>query len=365
MASLASSLSVSLRALPIAATMQSARSSIFMGRQMTLLSVRGLSSRANSPVLSVPEVATASSGSDNGANNCLASHLGAMRHSSTEQAIANLVSRASLFAQEAHRTRSIGVLQSQSDLGKGQPAICGHGDDGFLTTGAGQNDQQTNTNTIGTWNEYEWGPHFDRLKGKNYVMFTIYSCNTGAGSDGADLLYNMARRTNHAVRARTGLTSCGSGGITFQEGSTWQIATPDNKPNPIPAPPHFRMVLAKAINFKGDGGMVTVRPDEIKKVEISKSAPYTGSKTQVTLDKIDDINVLLENIDFSAPVSFGAESGNALLGIITSKISIFTESTGKTRTFHVYNNSVLQDTDFPDVYYQVLPGFKGLLARLS
>lgn len=341
--------------------------------RFSLISSRALSRAKNQAIINrrlfntkPPEssggkkVSTVSSGSDNGANDCMANRFGSMRHDTTERSITNLLSKLQPAILDAQRR--IGISEEGFTLGKGQPLICGHGDDGFLTTGAGQNDQQTYQNTMGTWNEFSWGPHFDKLKDRNYVILTVLSCNTGAGEDGADLLYSIAQRTNHTVRARTGLTSCGSGGITFQEGSTWQVATPTQRPNPIPAPSHFRKLSSAEIKFKDEGGIKTISNAEIKKVKVSKVSPYTSSQSEVVLER-EGVEALLKNIDFN-PARFGTGKRDALLGIITARIKVFIDSNGKTKEFLVYNNSVLQDSEYPEIYYSVLPGFKGLINKL-
>ena len=159
-----------------------------------------------------------SNGTDNGANECMAGafHL-AMRHGSTRQAIDNFKSR--------HNSKP------------GPLNICGHGSPGSFETGSGQSgwdwDKQINT-----WNPSNWKPILEELKGKNFPIMTIYSCSTGAGEDGADLLWEMAKSLGRPVRARIGLSYCGGNRMSYQPGSTWQTAHPNARPTPIPETPH-------------------------------------------------------------------------------------------------------------------------------
>lgn len=325
-------------------------------------SYRKLSSKAPSNNLGGKKVSSVSSGADNGANNCMANRLGSMRHDTTGKAVDNLLSKLQAAAQDARMV--LGAPEDVYEFGNGQPFLGGHGDDGFLTTGAGQNDPQTYKNTMGTWNEFEWGPHFDRLRDRNYVILSILSCNTGAGQDGADLLFSIAQRTNHTVRARTGLTSCGSGGITFEAGSSWQVATPTHKPSPIPAPSHFRSLTAGTISIRDDSGLKSINPSQVSKVLITGFASYTRAESEVELDQNEAILNLLKNIDFK-PVTFGPGSNEALMGMITSEITLVIDALGITKKFYVYNNSVLQDATYPDIYYRAMPGFKGLMSHLT
>jgi len=161
---------------------------------------------------------TVSNGKDNGANNCLAGAFhNAMRHGTTRKAVDNLKSRLA-----------------------GKPAtinICGHGSPGMFETGAGQNGWHWDK-IVSDWYIDPWKTIFSELNGKNFPILNIYSCSTGAGNSGADLLWEMAKTIGKPVRARTGLTYCGGNRITFQPGSTWQTAHPSARPTPIPETPH-------------------------------------------------------------------------------------------------------------------------------
>lgn len=158
---------------------------------------------------------TVSNGADNGANNCMAGKFqNCMRHGTTEQMVNNLVGRLNSKIQNCN--------------------IGGHGYDGLLETGAGQSGYGGDKKMF-VWNQYQWEPFLEKLKPYPFEILTIFSCYTGAGEDGADFLHNIAKVINKPVRARTGLTSCGSrSGITFESGSQWQLATPTHRPNPIP-----------------------------------------------------------------------------------------------------------------------------------
>lgn len=295
---------------------------------------------------------TASAGSDNGFNDCCASkYTGALRHSSTRNAIDNL-------------SGSLGLLgKVDATAGKRLPWIGGHGSAGFMTTGAGQDGNQNGRNTIGTWNEADWGPQFDRLRGRNFPILTLLSCDTGAGDDGADLLLAIANRIGKPVRARTGLTTCGGGGITFEKGSTWQVANPGQRPNPIPEPSLLFDFSVKDMKLEISGTFEEVPLESVSKVSVTR--PYTFlrqslSDASVNLDR-KDAQAILRLINFSEPFN----PGGMPAAMVTAKITIFFDGKEDSpRQFDVYNNRLLHDLDCPNVFYSATPGFSTALKML-
>lgn len=293
-------------------------------------------------------IMTASSGPDNNANNCMASkYPGALRHGSTQEAISNLVG-------------TLGLL-SQADMtaGKRLPWIAGHGGPGFLTTGAGQNGNQTGLNTMGTWNELDWGPEFDRLRDRNYPILSILSCDTGAGDDGADLLLAIANRTGKPVRARTGLTSCGDA-ITFENGSVWQVANPGQRPNPIPEPALLFDLSVNIMKLQVSDTFEEVPLESVSKISITRQYRFLRESLSESSVDIDgkDSQSLLRLVNFSEPFSLGGMPS----AMVTAKIDIFLDGKEDSlRHFDVYNNRLLHDLDYPNVFYKAAPGFSTAL----
>lgn len=180
---------------------------------------------------------TISSGPDDGTNNLLASHFSQpKRHATTQEATSNGLSIISLAGASSTGELNVG----------------GHGNDGLLETGMGQSGPFDNGRIILNWNEYAWGPELDRIKASSVTQVSIWSCHTGAGQDGADLLFAMAKRCGRAVRAGTGFLYSNSDKTWWENGSVWQVATPTNKPNPISAPsPHLN--LTDPLRFEVNG----------------------------------------------------------------------------------------------------------------
>src|SRR5919199_618695 len=198
--------------------------------------------------------ASISAGSDDGTND-KTSHAfpGCGRHLSTREAVMNL--------QGAITGGSCGAVFPW--------VLSGHGAEGSIETGAGQNGPFERDNTIEYFFRDTWLPLIRPLASHPAKILRLSSCDTGAGEEGADLLYLIAKEIGKVVEARTGLTlineQSGPRGtsyfITYEEGSQWQTATPNTRPSPIQKPQHFstqRNFLSEkvilddltAINFK-------------------------------------------------------------------------------------------------------------------
>ncbi|MCB1467412.1 MAG: hypothetical protein KDK08_09790 [Rhizobiaceae bacterium] len=206
----------------------------------------------------VGEKNTVSSGPDNGANNNIAARFwNCNRHGSTQQAFDFAVR----FAQAGKQQEDVVSLSA------GGMNIGGHGNEGLLTTGQGQNGPFDPAKIMYIYNEYNWGPQLDRVKPTAITMISIWSCHTGAGADGAEFLYRMALRCGRAVRAGTGFLYSNSSSMWWENGSVWQVATPNNKPAPI-APPSAHFVGDEMAMFEVDGGEMSV--SDLVSIEIER-----------------------------------------------------------------------------------------------
>lgn len=290
---------------------------------------------------------TVDAGPDTGYNNCVAAYYpGSLRHASTKGAIDNLMGMIVSLAE----------AKQAGSGSKGPPHIAGHGDSGFMTTGCGQDGPQTPDNTIGTWNEYVWGPEFERLKAKNYAILTLLTCTTGADQEGAELLFAIAKRSGKPVRARTGLTYCGGSGITYAEGSTWQVATPTMKPNPIPKTHAFNRVSTEIL-IMNNATLALIDPNAVKSVEIHRRNKSLGTTSLSDTLSGDEVKGLLSMIDFAKPFAPGGVPG----AMVNVEITLNMESEPQKRHFLIYNYTVAQDTDHPEIFYHVNYALRGML----
>ncbi|MFN5861095.1 MAG: hypothetical protein ACK451_03760, partial [Pseudanabaena sp.] len=237
--------------------------------------------------LGVGTLATIDGAPDNGFLNCAAgAYSSGLRHDSTAAAINNLVGGLPLVADTA---------------GAKNPVIVGHGNEGLLVAGEGQNASDSRKFLM-TWNEADWGPELQRLQPKGFPILTIISCHTGAGNDGADLLFAIAKRINRAVQARTGFTYCGNNSITYEDNSVWQVATPTTRPNPIQAPtPHFVTDLQN-INLQEGGRMLNLDISSLVEITFHKASFSDRSVSKgAQLFSVDGDTAkgLLSQVDFN------------------------------------------------------------------
>lgn len=306
--------------------------------------------------LSKSRVATVSAGQDNGANNCIAAAFPEPgRHSSTNQALSNLVSGLG-FVAESYEDNTLGLRE---------PFICGHGNEGAFETGSGQGNGDTNTQLVLTWNQSRWQPEFQRLRDRGFAILSIISCHTGAGEDGADLLHAIAQIIGRPVRGRTGFTYCGGANITFEANSTWQTATPETRPVPIPAPtPHFG-ILQESVGMliRNENGYKEISPQSIQGVVVSRAPEYSPNQArQMSLDSNSGAD-LLRLVDFDHPFNPGGFPTAFITGAF-SLAYIDSEAGEVTKDFIIYNNRLIQDKDFLDVCYYVAPSFKAFIQSL-
>lgn len=265
---------------------------------------------------------TVSNGPDDGANNSMAACFWRVkRHGTTAQAVDNGLTAlaSSEIANLPEGYGSTGALN-----------IGGHGNSGVLETGMGQTGSYDDKKWLSTWNEYSWGPEVDKIKPSSITLVSIWSCHTGADSDGAELLYAMAKRCGRAVRGRTGFTYTNGKKIWFEKGSVWQVATPANKPDPIPAPsPHFTGIEPMKI------GKAELAKSDIKQVKITM-VNTAGKALQPLVLRGADASEILTSLINSVPL---AMDGVHISGFITAQIEVSLKGKGaSTWKFSIYND---------------------------
>jgi hypothetical protein len=258
---------------------------------------------------------------DNGALACMrTAWSNPMSDSSTTQAVSNLLS----------------VARRRDTLNLNLLVMVGHGNEGLITTGSGQGSLNPGT-YLSIWNQSgDWGPQLQRLAGKTYTMLTLLACDTGANSDGATLLSQVANASNHTVRARTGLVNCGGGSITYQDGSTWQMATP-GAPAPTPIPWPSPPPGSKVVVMRKGRAWQTVQIAHVQRVSYVGHPPGRGA-VELTGASAQDVASL---VDFAHPVSGFGNPLARFTGTFTVDIAVGKQAA--TVQFHVYNYRILTD----------------------
>jgi hypothetical protein len=287
----------------------------------------------------IGEKNTVSNGPDNGANNCQASHWWqVMRHGNTTQAVNNIINAPLIDIEPA--VPSFELARGLTSTGAAN--IVGHANDGLLETGAGQNGPANDTNIIHPWNVYAWGPQFDRLQPTGVTYVSLWGCHPGAGENGAELVYAMAVRCGRAVRAGTGFLYCNNQQIWWENGSKWQVATPNHKPDPIPAPsPHFQ--------FDGVQPLIGGRQiefGEVESIEITPAGMMAKSTGPVQIEQAEAAAVLARLLR-SPPIDL---SGVAIPAMVTATIVVRLKD-GSVSQFTVLNDRMAVEKDTGTAYY--------------
>jgi hypothetical protein len=284
---------------------------------------------------------------------CRQAYPGHSNNSNTDQAVNSLLN-----------CLSSGLRGSEDAFtaNKGLPVMVGHGNEGFFATGAGQSGQ-TSDQYLATWNMSSWEPHMRRLHDRPQPILSLLTCHVGAGEDGADLLFEIAKVIGYPVRGRTGFTYCGNAQITFEAGSTWQTATPQARPTPIPAPsPHLQETVMPMTLFDAYGTRREVDLDAVESVEVQRplTTALGAESPSVTLTG-STARDLLRLINFAEAFRPGGAPGAMVSSVLRINFSQRGAQQIWGRDFAVYNNRLLQDVSVPEVFYPVSPGIRTAL----
>jgi hypothetical protein len=89
----------------------------------------------------------------------------------------------------------------------------------------------------------------------------------------------MALHCKRAVRGGTGFLYCNQQNLWWENGSVWQVATPNNKPTAIPAPTH-QHPMVQDVQFEVSGRALSASDvDTIVITPIGLGGQRLGSKT--------------------------------------------------------------------------------------
>lgn len=272
------------------------------------------------------------------------------RHGTIRQCMDNL----STWAEP----RSGGQLQVNSGVG-----VSGHGAPGELELGGGHfglgKERVITLGNIDTWypilQEYS-----KEARGSGWL---VYSCDTGAGEDGAKLLWRMASALKRPVLARTGktiwTTPCLS--ISFEPNSTWQGGRPGSSapeaaiPGP-PAPSRLNsaesimrnLVVPNQSSLMDFGTITEVRVTWTHQSEL-RTDTLSGNAAKALLDKL-----------FYA--STGAPVGQ-LPALITSRLSLVFSDRGPLEAT-VFANSIAR-IEGTGTWLRVDPSLKNHISDLA
>jgi hypothetical protein len=278
---------------------------------------------------SIDQTSQAAGGADNGYLDCARSHTpGYSSHGTTVQCVTNL-------------SNCLGT-------GPGIANIVGHGNDGLIITGEGQQAGDPDK-FIASWDQNIWGPVVAALKGK-VGGIKLCGCHTGTGPEGASLLYGMMNETNATIMGPTGFLYCGGRGFWLEPNATWQISSPGRPmPTPIDAPtPHFVM--------RADEWGLQMKDSKRVELESVETLEVRRGRNVLLSLAGNAARSFAQLIDFANPIEINAVVGAVVTGELSIKVSGQEEV-----AFWIYNNRLLQRKDQPSLYYRCSEGFRAAL----
>jgi hypothetical protein len=221
-------------------------------------------------------------------------------------------------------------------------SLVGHGAEGDIDTGSDHGE------CITIHNERTWVPLLQPLSGKLNELF-LYGCSVGAGTDGATLLFDIAKVVNTNVYAPTGIIYCKSDGSFYLEPkAVWQVAKPNlAPPKPIPAPTHSVSLAMTHAKLTMAGNLVPTSLDHM-----------TATYTPLPHGQPRDAGGMAREVLWDSPHEEDGEPGAK----VTGRLEVNFKDAGK-RTFLVHGHSLLRDESAPKIFYDTTKVFQAQAAR--
>ena len=224
--------------------------------------------------------------------------------------------------------------------------IFGHGYPGFIATGNG-NTPGTLDQMIAYYNGANWIPQVRRLF-RYCSSLTLLGCDVGADQDGANLLYSVAQICNCPVTAATYLVWCQDGaGLYLDMQAQWITATPSSKPAPIPKPGP-NVMIRELLFLYVERDKRAIDRDRILGATIDILSAGGRLKTYDIPDK--EVGEVISHIAFDQPI----ESPGKPLALLTGYLHLYVSVDSKRiqKNFAIYNGHLLQDLDYPSIFYE-------------
>jgi hypothetical protein len=184
------------------------------------------------------QIHSVSSGRDDGTNDLMAlAFKDSMRHGSISKMVSNINNKRIKLRIDKPPGIVFNTILRISESYSTEIIFGGHGTDGLFEAGSGN--QGFDPKAVVYEFNIDAFKTLERMKTRGTNIVSIYSCYTGAGIEGARLLFKLAKLWKVPVQARTGLTLISNKSrIHFEKGSRWQLARPEMNsiPDPISRP---------------------------------------------------------------------------------------------------------------------------------
>jgi hypothetical protein len=258
--------------------------------------------------------------------------------------------------------------------------IVGHACPGVIACGGGQCPSDTQNVTF--YNQNDWEPLFEKIRppeigiGQNGKIFVFLDgCQAGAEYEGLQLLQSFLKTTDaQSVSAPTGLLLCN--GITeWYDPPNAPIQTvTQGAPLPPVLPP-----LGSDTEFTQNGQMVfhdngleafesdidQVKTVTLKNPSAKRSGDFVKMGTQSVWDRSDSFGRhLLNSCNFAQPIRLAGLPLAQKTLELTLEFPNVSDDARKLITLVSLSDTLLQDRDFPDIYYRTTPEFRSIAKEI-
>ncbi len=237
------------------------------------------------------------------------------------------------------------LLASEKLLKTPGPAnLVGHGCEGDIDTGKA-------TGQCIRWdNVKDWKDDMASLVHWTTELY-LFGCTVGAGKEGAQLLFELAKVIDAPVSAPTGLIYCNKqGDFRLEKGAVWQTATPTTLPAPIDPPSHTQVSpsMDKA-NALIPGGSDPAR------IVSAVYTPYGQAAVPAA-----QAMALASEVIWDQPFSTEDDPGAKVTGHL--EVTVVAGSLTATRSLYVLGHTLVKDPE-TSRYFNATPQFRRLLGK--
>ena len=257
----------------------------------------------------------------------------------------------------SNNTQAAANLLNCTGAGQRECGIVGHGLDGMIATGGGRTPDFTQN--LDQEFFIVWEGLFRSLAGRATAL-KLWGCYVGASQAGADLLFDLATVLNCPVAAPTGEMLCAGGQISFEDGNVWQVATPSQKPSPIP-PPHpesdsFLSIRSSDVRFGGSDEAIPV--SAINNIRIQRGGASSGVGNARTLDNKQGVE-FIRHIDLQNPRDIRGSFFAQQTGTIHVDVD------GTTYDLLILANRLVQNAAQPNLHYRTSAQFESFVRGMQ
>jgi hypothetical protein len=184
-------------------------------------------------------------------------------------------------------------------------------------------------------------------------MLTLLACHTGADTEGATLLHELAQHLQRPVRGRTDFIYCKGNTLTYEGGENdWQTALPGEAQAPAAKP-----IFTRAIHTPSRRIVISGETYDVSQLLAVQVKSVSGHKISAWVSLETDVLPAVPGLaEFDQPRSLGTP-----LAVETARIRLLIDTLGP-REFIVWNDRLLQDAVDTDNVYYGSPALPALLA---